>query len=153
MEGGDATAASGAPSDSQSEAQGDEGLTSTSSGIPIAPVFAGAGMRYNFSDVYRSRRKEFRDSAQSQRRVDYGEYVNPFAGTLRGPAGRVMRRNMSGIGEIYTDPLDNFKSQPNKMDRKPAGVKRPNRPPDPGRIRSRGVGAYKKANPANEDGV
>lgn len=153
MEGGDATADASAPSAEGSEGSDNEGLTSTSSGIPIAPVYAGYGMGYNFSSVYRSRRKEFRDSTQAQRPVDYGEYANPYADTLRGPAGRIMRRNMSGIGEIYTDPLDNFKPQPNKMDKKPASVKRPSRPVDTGRMRKKGLSAYRKDNPANEDGI
>jgi len=150
MEGGDATASTDAPS---AEGSDNEGLTSTSSGIPVAPVYSGFGMGYNFSSVYRSRRKEFRDSTQAQRPVDYGEYTNPYADTLRGPAGRVMRRNLSGIGEVYTDPLDNFKAQPNKMDRKPPAVRRPSRPVDTGRMRKKGLSAYNKSNPANEDGI
>jgi hypothetical protein len=129
-------------------------LTDTvSSGIPVAPVYAGAALSYSFAPMLRSRRQEFR-SQQMYRHPDFGtEFRNPYVPRPAGPKGGYdMERHLAGTGQMYEDPLDLFKPQSNTMDKKPQGVKRPNRPSDPSRQRQRGTSAYNKVNKENKDG-
>lgn len=143
MEGAD----SGAPASDSGN-----GLTTTQSGIPIAPVYAGAGVLYNFSGMTRSRRAEFRES-QKYRQRDYGtEYRNPYVPTPRGPRGGIdISKNMAGTGELYDDPLDGFRSESLNIDRRPTPIRRPSRPQDSSRQRRKSTSIYRKANPSNED--
>lgn len=129
-----------------------QGLTTTESGIPIAPVYAGAAVEYDFSPVTRNRKSEF-DSQQMYRHPDFGtEFKNPYVPRTMGPRGGIdMVRHMSGTGQIYEDPLDLFKPQNSNIDRKPEGVKRPNKPQNANRQRDRGASAYRKVNKENTD--
>lgn len=138
--------------DASAPAQDSSGPTTTAD-MPISPVYAGSVAPYNFKAVTRSRKQSFMESQAAHRHVDYGtDYPNPFVPAMRGPKGGIdMNRHLSGTGEQYEDPLDLFKAQPNKIDRKPAGVRRPSRPTDPTRIRQKGTSAYRKVNKENTD--
>lgn len=132
-------------------AQDSSGPTSTAS-MPIAPVYAGAMLTYNFAPVLRTSKKEFM-SEQFYQRPEYGtDYPNPFVPTPMGPRGGIdVQRHMSGIGIPYTDPLDNFKPGRLDIDKKQQPVRRPSRPVDSGRQRKRGSAAYRKVNKENAD--
>jgi len=151
-DGGDASAPSVAGAETSTPTQEQNGPTTTAD-MPIAPVYAGSYAPYNFSVVTRSRRQTFMESQATHRHMDYGTDIpNPFVPAMQGPKGGIdMNRNLAGNGIPYEDPLDLFKSQPNTMDRKPEGVKRPNRPTDPSRQRQRGTSEYRKLNKDNVD--
>lgn len=130
----------------------DSGTTSTA-GFPIAPVYAGAEP-YNFAQMRVSRRASFHEAQQSYRFMDFGtDFVNPLVPRMVEPKGGIdMNRHLAGNGQIFDDPLDLFKAQPNKIDRMPSSaVRRPSRPQDPNRLRQRGAAAYRKVNRENVD--
>lgn len=130
----------------------DSGTTSTA-GFPIAPVYAGADL-YNFAQMRVNRRAAFHEAQQAYRYMDFGtNYINPFVPRMAEPKGGIdMHRNLAGNGQIFDDPLDLFKSQPNKIDRMPpSAVRRPSRPQDPNRLRQRGAAAYRRLNKDNID--
>ena len=139
MEGADA----GAP------AQDSSGPTSTAD-MPIAPVYGGAMVAYNFSPVIRSLKRSL-FSEQFYKRPDFGtDYPNPYVPSPMAPRGGIdVQRHMSGVGIPYTDPLDNFKPGHLDIDKKPQPVRRPSRPIDTGRQRQRGTAAYRKVNKEN----
>ena len=67
----------GASADSTDAPSGELTMTSNS-GIPVAPVFAGAMVPYNFSPVMRTSKREFL-SEQFYKHPDYGtEFTSPF---------------------------------------------------------------------------
>lgn len=129
------------------------GLTTTSSsGIPAAPVFAGAMVPYNFSPVLRTSKREFM-SEQFYKHPDYGtEFKSPFVPKTKGPRGGIdVQRHMAGVGIPYSDPMDLFKAGRSDIDKKPQQVRRPSRPIDTGRMRKKGTAVYRKANKDNID--
>lgn len=144
--------ASATPDSGEGNEGGQENLTTTQSGIPIAPVFGGAMATYNFKPVLRKRKEEFQ-SQQKYRQHDYGtEFRNPYIPRMQGPKGGVdANRHLSGTGQIYDEPLEFFKAQTNNLDKTPSGVRRPSRPADPNQQRKRGAAAYRKNNKANVD--
>lgn len=152
MEGADAGAPSAEGTEASPPVQENSGPTTTSD-MPIAPVYGGAFAPYNFGVVKRSRKQAFMESQAMHRHADYGtDYPSPFVPAMAGPKGGIdMNRHLSGTGETHEDPLDFFKAQPNKMDRQPEGLRRPNRSPDTGRQRKRGTSAYLKVNKENMD--
>ena len=69
-------------------AQDSSGPTSTAS-MPIAPVYAGAMVSYNYSPDLRTSKKEFM-SEQFYQRPEYGtDYPSPFVPTPMGPRGGI----------------------------------------------------------------
>ena len=128
------------------------GLTTTQSGIPIAPVYAGAYVPYSFKSVLRTRRADVREQKKYSRLDNVTEYRNPYVPAPHGPKGGIDRmRNLAGTGEIYDDPMDGFKDHGLDIDRPPTPIRRPSRPQDATRQRHKGTSIYRKANPSNED--
>lgn len=133
-------------------AQGDSEGPTTTSALPIAPVFAGASAIYDFSG-YLKNRKSALMSEQFFKAPDVGtDYSNPYVPRPKGPQGGIeIQRHMSGVGIPFMDPLDNFKPGRLEIDKKPTPVRRPSRPSDPNRMRKKGAAAYRKANKDNVD--
>lgn len=152
MEGADASAPSAEGAEQSVPAQEKQGPTTTAD-MPIAPVYAGSYAPYNFGAVKRSRKQEFMESQAAHRHNTFGISVpSPYVPAMMGPKGGIdVNRHLAGTGVQYEDPLDLFKPQPNTIDRKPEGVKRPNRPTDPSRQRQRGTAEYRKLNKDNLD--
>lgn len=127
-------------------------LTTTQSGLPIAPVYAGAGF---FTGMVRSRKQLFHQTRENYRKPDYAyETRNPYIPPMRSARGGIdMKRNMSGIGVGYTDALDLFKPQKPAINKQSTGIKKRYRQQDPMRRRQQGRAAYIKENPDNKDGV
>lgn len=130
---------------------GDSGPTTTSA-LPIAPVYAGSSAVYNFAPVLRAVKKEFL-SEQFYQRPDYGtDFPNPFVPHTVGPRGGIdVQRHMAGVGIPFADPLDNFKPGRLEIDKKPQPVRRPSRPIDSSRMRRKGSAIYRKMNKGNAD--
>jgi hypothetical protein len=143
----------GAGASSEGTYSGEGPITTTgNSGIPIAPVYGGAMVPYNFAPVIRTRKKEFLGE-QFYKRPDYGTDVpNRFVPKPAGPRGGIdVQRHMAGVGIPYADPLDLFKPAGLDIDKRPQGVRRPSRPVDQSRQRKRGTAAYRKVNKDNVD--
>lgn len=124
----------------------------TTTGFPIAPVYAGASNIYNFAPALRTRKKEF-FSEQFYKTPDFGtDFSSPYVPRPVGPRGGIdIQRHMAGVGVPYADPLDNFKPGRLEIDKKRQGVKRPSRPLDSSRMRRRGTSAYRRINKDNVD--
>jgi hypothetical protein len=133
-------------------AQGDSAGPTTTSALPIAPVYAGASPIYDFSGYLRSRRAEMM-SDQFYKTPDLSaEYENPYVPHPMGPRGGIeIQRHMSGVGIPFMDPLDNFKPGRLEINKKSSPVRRPYRPIDTGRMRKKGAAAYRRANRENAD--
>lgn len=86
-------------------------ITSTVSGLPISPAYAGAGVGFSF---VASRSTAFRSSAvRNMPRPVAVNYSNTYVPQRRGNVSATVNqeRNLIGDGEAYQDPLDNFKPQ------------------------------------------
>lgn len=127
------------------------GLTTTSA-VPIAPVFAGATNLYNFAAVLRASRSQFL-SEQFYKIPDVGtDFTNPYVPRPLGPRGGIdVQRHLAGVGIPFADPLDNFKMGHLEIDKKPTPVRRPSRPADPNRMRKKGAATYRRVNKQNAD--
>lgn len=148
-DGGDAT--SGAPA---AEGEGVEALqgdisipsiTSTVSGLPISPVYAGAGMvlRPPRQMVFHASRLT---NNKMQAPVMKHEYVPQHRGAL--PS----QKTMEGTGELFTDPMDNFKEQPFKeSSQSGTGVEEQKSKENPNKYRNAGKKAYKSDNKDNKE--
>ena len=124
----------------------------TTSALPIAPVYGGATAVYNFAPATRTSKKEFL-SDQFYLRPDYGtDFPNPFVPHTMGPRGGIdVQRHMAGVGIPFADPMDNFKPGRLEIDKKQQPIRRPSRPIDSSRMRKRGTAAYRKMNRDNAD--
>lgn len=133
-------------------AQGETAGPTTTSALPIAPVFAGVSDIYNFRDLLRTVKKEML-SEQFYKQPDYGtELKNPYVPAPMGPRGGIeVQRHMAGVGIPFADPLDNFKPGRLAIDRPSSPVRRPSRPLDSSRIRRKGSAMYRKNNKDNID--
>lgn len=151
MEGADGAGGAEGAGEASAPAQDSSGPTTTES-MPIAPVYGGSMVAYNFSPALRTRKKEFL-SEQFYQRQDYGtDYPSPYVPTPMSPRGGIdVERHMAGTGTPYSDPLDLFKSQGMDIDKKQEGVRRPSRPTDSSRQRQRGTSTYRKVNKENTD--
>ena len=86
-------------------------ITSTVSGLPISPVYAGAGIGYA---LLPSRSATFKKSADRHRTAPVAvNYSNTYVPQRKGNVSATVsqERNLIGDGEMYQDPLDNFKPQ------------------------------------------
>lgn len=85
-------------------------ITSTISGLPISPVYAGVGSVRPFSS---SRRQHFtRAIAGAKPHIPTVSYESNYIPQRRGSQAIVnAAREMVGDGEMHVDPLDNFKPQ------------------------------------------
>lgn len=106
---------------------------------------------YNFGAVTRARRTEFYAAQQRLRHPMYGsEFRNPYIPHTATPRnGFKIPKTMSGVGHIFSDPMDAFK--PEKLDVQP---KRVGAPPkvrftESRRLRNKARFVYDKANPSN----
>lgn len=143
-DGGD-TASGDAPSAEGEEAQVAPppipSITSTVSGLPISPVYAGAGIRIRLP-----RKKAFHTSRLMHTApISFAhDYVPQRRGML--PA----KKTMEGTGEVFTDPMDNFKTQSFKESAEPGtGAEEQRRSENPNKYRNAGKKAYKSENKEN----
>lgn len=132
--------------------QGESAGPTTTSAMPIAPVFAGAMVSYNFRDVLRATKQQLL-SEQFYKRYDPGTDIkNPYVPAPAGPRGGIeVQRHMAGIGIPFMDPLDNFKPGRLEINKRSSPVRRPSRPLDSSRIRKKGAAVYRKNNKENID--
>lgn len=86
-------------------------ITSTVSGLPISPAYAGARVGFSF---FPSRSMTFKTSVVRHRTPPSAvSYSNTYVPQRRGNVSATVNqeRNLIGDGEMYQDPLDNFKPQ------------------------------------------
>lgn len=114
---GNAATDSAGPSESVSQDQAVVGgavprLTYTGSGMPITPVYAGAGIASRIFNAGRS--IQFRNGIYSSRPalprpVGYGTSFVPqrlgYTGVVR------VQKRLEGVGDVPVDPMQNFKPQ------------------------------------------
>jgi hypothetical protein len=153
---GDGGAASEAPVTTDSEQQENvtqvgatiPTITSTVSGLPISPAYAGYGFSTN---VFASRKGHFsRGYAGAKPRMPKVSYESNYVPSRRGSQAVVhAERELIGDGERHVDPMDNFKPQKFKegstrTDDKPEQVDK--------EYRGAGKRAYKAENTGNSEG-
>lgn len=130
-------------------------FTSTISGLPISVAYAGAANPFRFNFGARSRSSSFHVTQQAYRSSDSGmrhEYVPQ----RRGSAAEVVKqKTMEGTGEIFTDPMDEFRPQKFKEARRSTdignGADEHKRREPAGKYRSAGKKAYKQENHGNSE--
>lgn len=132
-------------------------VTSTVSGLPISPVYAGAINPFKFSFATRSRNTAFHSEHQAYRYSDTGER-NEYVPVRRGRASEVVKqKTMEGTGEVFTDPLDEFKPQTFKEANRDAtignGADEHKRRESAGKFRGAGKKAYRSENKGNTEGA
>lgn len=124
-------------------------ITSTISGLPISPAYAGVGSIVPFSA---SRRQHFaRAVAGAKPRLPTITYESNYIPQRRGSQAVVnAEREMIGNGEAHVDPMDNFKPQTFKE-----GSTTVDDTPDQVDKEYRGAGkrAYKSENRENREGA
>lgn len=158
MESGDATSSALPAGDS--EAQDVQrvilpSVTSTISGLPISPVYAGAFNPFKFNFAVKSRKTAFKQSHQAYQYSDVAvrhEYVPQ----RRGSQAQVVRqKTMEGTGEIFTDPMDSFKPQNFKEAKRAAdmgnGADERKRRESGDKFRGAGKKAYRAENKGNTE--
>ena len=151
---------SGAPTTGDSGAEdvqkiGLPSFTSTISGLPISPVYAGALNPFKFDVPTRSRRSSFHSAHQAYHYSDTGmrnEYVPQHRGSQ---AQTFKQKTMEGTGDVFTDPMDDFKPQNFKEARRSTdvgnGADEHKRRESAGKFRGAGKKAYKKENHGNSE--
>lgn len=124
-------------------------ITSTISGLPISPAYAGVG---SVVPVSPSRRRHFiRGYAGAKPHIPTVSYESNYIPSRRGSQAIVnAEREMVGNGEQHVDPMDNFKPQKFKegsttADDKPEQVDK--------EYRGAGKRAYKAENKGNKEGA
>lgn len=131
-------------------------FTSTISGLPISPAYAGAGNPFKFNFATKSRSTAFKQSHQAYQYSDTAlrhEYVPQH----RGSQARVaQQKTMEGTGEVFTDPMDEFKPQKFKEAKRSAdignGADEHKRRESAGKFRNAGKLAYRAENKGNKEG-
>lgn len=130
-------------------------VTSTISGLPIAAVYAGAINPFAFNVPTKSRNSAFHRSQLAYRYAEIG-MRNVYVPQRRGRSSEVVKQKvMEGTGEIFTDPLDEFKPQNFSEGRQNTAVgngadDRPRRE-SAGKFRGTGKKAYKAQNKGNTE--
>jgi len=129
-------------------------ITSTVSGLPISPVYAGALGTYKF-DVSRSRRSSFH-AARTKTSYEDNGMRNKYVPQRRGSQAQVVRqKTMEGTGEVFTDPLDDFKPQNFKEAKRSTdignGADEHKRREPAGKYRGAGKEAYRQGNRGNSE--
>lgn len=122
-------------------------VTSSVSGLPISPVYAGAGTGVFSAPVPRV--QHFRSSVQRAR---------PFLPPIKTEHSYVPQRrgypvpkNMIGDGDRVVDPLDNFKPQKFKESPESGAGAEEHKPESPNKYRTAGKKAYRSENRANSE--
>ena len=131
-------------------------VTSTVSGLPISPAYAGAMNPFRFNFATKSRNSAFHNSHEVYRPVE-NEKRNEYVPTRRGRSSEVVKqKTMEGTGEIFTDPLDEFKPQAFKEANRDAtignGADEHKRRESAGKFRGAGKKAYRAENKGNTEG-
>lgn len=129
-------------------------ITSTVSGLPISPVYAGALGTYKF-DSGRSRKSSFHE-ARIKSSFEENGMRNKYVPQHRGSQAQVAKqKTMEGTGEIFTDPMDEFKPQQFKEARRATdvgnGADEHKRRESAGKFRGAGKEAYRKDNRGNTE--
>ena len=122
-------------------------ITSTVSGLPISPAYAGAGV--GFAPTPISRTQHFRSSANNAR-----PYLPPIKSEhsyVPQRRGYAVEKNMVGDGDRVTDPMDNFKPQSFKESASAGAGAEEHRPESPNKFRTAGKKAYRSENRANSE--
>ena len=123
---GDAATDSAGPSESVSQDQAVVGgyvprITFTGSGLPITPVYAGAGVAshtFNIGRTLHFRNGIYSSKPSLPRPVAYGSSYVP---QHRGYTGVVrVQKRLEGVGEVPVDPMQNFKPQVFKETKAPS---------------------------------
>ena len=131
-------------------------ITSTISGLPISPAYAGGINPYKFNFTTKSRNSSFHREHQAYRYSDTA-MRNEYVPQRRGRASEVVKqKTMEGTGEVFTDPMDEFKPQSFKEARRAAdignGADEHKRRESPGKFRGAGKKAYRAENKGNTEG-
>lgn len=131
-------------------------VTSTISGLPISPAYAGGinPLKFNFST--KSRSSAFKREHQAYRYSDTA-MRNEYVPQHRGSRSQVVQqKTMEGTGEVFVDPLDDFKPQAFKEARRSAdignGADEHKRRESAGKFRNTGKLAYRAENKGNTEG-
>jgi hypothetical protein len=122
-------------------------ITSTVSGLPISPAYAGAGM--GTFTTRSSRTQHFRSSATRAR-----PYLPPIKSEnsyIPQRRGYAVEKNMIGDGDRVVDPLDNFKPQKFKESSEAGAGVEEHKPESPNKYRTSGKKAYRSENRANTE--
>lgn len=121
-------------------------ITSTVSGLPISPVYAGGGLGFYPTPV--SRTAHFRSSANNARpllpRIKSDHSYVPQR------RGYTVQKNMVGDGDRVLDPMDNFKPQ-SFQESQGAGAVEEHKPENPNKYRTSGKKSYRADNRANSE--
>jgi hypothetical protein len=130
-------------------------FTSTISGLPISVAYAGAANPFRFNFGTRSRSSSFHLSQQSYRSSDTG-MRNKYVPQRRGSTAEVVKqKTMEGTGEVFTDPMDEFKPQNFKETRRSTdignGADEHKRREPAGKYRGAGKEAYRQENRGNSE--
>lgn len=114
---GDAATDSAEPSESVEQGQAVVGgyvprITFTGSGLPITPVYAGAGVashKFNIGRTLHFRNGIYSGKPSLPRPVAYGSSYVP---QHRGYTGVVrVQKRLEGVGDVPVDPMQNFQPQ------------------------------------------
>lgn len=131
-------------------------VTSTISGLPISPAYAGGVNPLKFNFPTKSRSSAFKREHQAYRYSDTA-MRNEYVPQHRGRAAEVAKqKTMEGTGEIFTDPMDDFKPQNFKEPRRSTdignGADEHKRRESAGKFRNTGKLAYRAENKENKEG-
>lgn len=123
-------------------------VTSTISGLPISPAYAGAfaGQGPAFISA-RQRPAHFVAAAARQR--PYLPPVKSEHSYIPQRRGYAVQKNMVGDGDAVTDPMDNFKAQ-GFRESEGAAVEE-HKPESPNKFRTAGKKAYRSENRSNTE--
>lgn len=130
-------------------------FTSTISGLPISPAYAGAANPFRFNFATKSRSVSFHVSQQTYRYADTG-MRNAYVPQRRGSQAQVVKqKTMEGTGEVFTDPMDEFKPQSFKEARRATdignGADEHKRREPADKYRGAGKKAYRAENKGNTE--
>lgn len=129
-------------------------VTSTISGLPISPVYAGVLGTYKFN-VGRSRKSSFH-AARTQSNYASNGMRHEYVPQRRGSTAEVVKqKTMEGTGEVFTDPMDEFKPQTFKEAKRSTdignGADEHKRREPAGKYRGAGKKAYRSENKGNTE--
>jgi len=125
-------------------------VTSTLSGLPISPAYAGAvtGQGPAFAPL-RQRRSHFAAAVAKER--PYLPPVKSEHAYIPQRRGYAVEKNMIGDGDQVVDPLDNFKPQKFKETKQSGNGVEEHKPESPNKYRTAGKKAYRSENRTNSE--
>lgn len=122
-------------------------ITSTVSGLPISPAYAGGGV--GFTPTPRFRTQHFRSAADNAR-----PYLPPIKSEhayIPQRRGYAVEKNMVGDGDRVVDPMDNFKPQKFKESGESGAGIEEHKAESPNKYRTAGKKAYRSENRDNTE--